>query len=151
MVSNHRLVRLLTQFTGEPIEDGQVKPEETLSRKDSVSVVDNRTGKKYELPISNNTIKAKDLSQIKLPGARIGLRAYDPGYTNTSAATSRITYIDGPAGLLTYRGYPIEQLAEKSTFLEVSYLLMYGELPTAEQLQYFQDRVMKHTFIHEDL
>jgi len=121
-----------------------------LSR-DTVTVTDNRTGEELEIAVTDNTIKAKDLSKLKLPGARIGLRSYDPGFTNTSAATSRITYIDGPAGLLTYRGYPIEQLAEKSSFLEVSYLLMYGELPSVSQLQYFEDRVMKHTFIHEDL
>jgi len=121
------------------------------TERDTVSITDNRTGETLEIPIRDNTIKAKDLSKIKLPGARIGLRSYDPGFTNTSAATSRITYIDGPAGLLTYRGYPIEQLAEKSSFLEVSYLLMYGDLPNAAQLKYFEDRVMKHTFIHEDL
>jgi len=119
--------------------------------RDTVTVTDNRTGETLEIPISDNTIKAKTLSKLKLPGARIGLRSYDPGFTNTAAATSRITYIDGPAGLLTYRGYPIEQLAEKSSFLEVSYLLTYGELPTLSQLKYFEDRVMKHTFIHEDL
>jgi len=118
---------------------------------DTVTVTDNRTGEEFDISISNNTIKAKDLAKLKLPDARIGLRSYDPGFTNTSAATSRITYIDGPNGILTYRGYPIEQLAEKSSFLEVSYLLLYGELPSAGQLQYFEDRVMKHTFIHEDL
>jgi len=123
----------------------------TYTERDTISVTDNRTGETFEIPIADNTIKAKDLAKIKLPGARIGLRSYDPGFTNTSAATSRITYIDGPAGLLTYRGYPIEQLAENSSFLEVSYLLMYGELPSVGQLKYFEDRVMKHTFIHEDL
>jgi len=157
-VTNDRLRRLLTQFStnaaggeedGEP-DHPQLEGEEALSR-DSLSVTDNRTGKSYELNISDNTIKAKDLSKIKLPGRPIGLRTYDPGYTNTSAATSRITYIDGPAGLLTYRGYPIKQLAEQSSFLEVSFLLLYGELPTATQLTYFTDRVMKHTFIHEDI
>jgi len=117
----------------------------------TVTVKDNRTGEELEISITDNTIKAKDLAKLKLPGARIGLRSYDPGFTNTSAATSRITYIDGPNGVLTYRGYPIEQLAEKSSFLEVSYLLLYGELPSAGQLQYFEERVMKHTFIHEDL
>lgn len=123
----------------------------TKTKRNTVTVRDNRTGETLEIPIVDNTIKAKDLSKLKLPGARLGLRSYDPGFTNTSAATSRITYINGPEGLLTYRGYPIEQLAEKSSFLEVSYLLMYGELPDVSQLQYFEDRVMKHTFIHEDL
>lgn len=142
MAPSARIWHVLNQLEEKP---------NTNTERDTVSVTDNRTGETLEIPIIDNTIKAKDLSKIKLPGARIGLRSYDPGFTNTSAATSRITYIDGPKGLLTYRGYPIEQLAEKSTFLEVSYLLMYGELPTAEQLHYFQDRVMKHTFIHEDL
>jgi len=126
------------------------KPSEEVTR-ETVTVRDNRTGETLEIPIADNTIKAKALSKLKLPGARIGLRSYDPGFTNTSAATSRITFINGPEGILTYRGYPIEQLAEKSSFLEVSYLLMYGELPSMSQLKYFEDRVMKHTFIHEDL
>lgn len=148
MAPNNRLEKLLSQFTGESYE--QLEAEKTLAE-DTLDIVDNRTGNKYTIPINDNTIKAKDLSKIKLPGAPIGLRAYDPGYTNTSAATSRITYIDGPAGLLTYRGYPIEQLANNSTFLEVSFLLLYGELPTQSQLDYFTGRVMKHTFIHEDI
>jgi len=96
-------------------------------------------------------LSAKEIQKIKVEGNPIGLRVYDPGYTNTCAATSRITYIDGPNGLLTYRGYPIEQLAKQSTFLETAYLLLYGELPTSNELSYFTDRVMKHTFIHEDL
>jgi citrate synthase len=79
------------------------------------------------------------------------LRSYDPAYFNTASVTSRISYIDGDKGILNYRGYPIEQLAEKSTFLEVSYLLIYGELPDKKQLNYFTTRVMRHTFIHEDL
>jgi len=142
MAPSARIWHVLNQLEDKPSTD---------TERDTISVTDNRTGETLEFPIMDNTIKAKDLAKIKLPGARIGLRAYDPGFTNTSAATSRITYIDGPAGLLTYRGYPIEQLAEQSSFLEVSYLLMYGELPTVEQLKYFEDRVMKHTFIHEDL
>jgi len=142
MAPSARVLHVLNQLGETPGKD--------LER-DTVTVTDNRTGETLEIPISDNTIKAKTLSKLKLPGARIGLRSYDPGFTNTAAATSRITYIDGPAGLLTYRGYPIEQLAEKSSFLEVSYLLTYGELPTLSQLKYFEDRVMKHTFIHEDL
>jgi len=142
MAPSARIWHVLNQLEDKPTND---------TKRDTVSVTDNRTGETIEIPIMDNTIKAKDLGKIKLPGARIGLRSYDPGFTNTSAATSRITYIDGPAGLLTYRGYPIEQLAEKSSFLEVSYLLLYGELPTAGQLKYFENRVMKHTFIHEDL
>jgi len=142
MAPSARVWHVLNQLGDKPSE------EET---RDTVTVTDNRTGETLEIPIADNTIKAKALSKLKLPGARIGLRSYDPGFTNTSAATSRITFINGPEGILTYRGYPIEQLAEKSSFLEVSYLLMYGELPNVSQLQYFEDRVMKHTFIHEDL
>lgn len=132
----------------------QLKAEETTEdagARESISVVDNRTGKDYELGITNGTLSAKEIQKIKVEGNPIGLRVYDPGYTNTCAATSRITYIDGPNGLLTYRGYPIEQLAKQSTFLETAYLLLYGDLPTSNELSYFTDRVMKHTFIHEDL
>jgi len=150
MPSQLRLARLLSQVSTKKGEE-QVTDQPTKASKDSLTVTDNRTGDTYELPITDNTIKAKDLSKIKLAGAKIGLRAYDPGYTNTSAATSRITYIDGPAGLLTYRGYPIEELANKSTFLEVAFLLLYQELPTRNQLEYFSERIMKHTFIHEDI
>lgn len=121
-----------------------------LSGKQSITVVDNRTGKSFELPITHDTIKASDLNKIKGDGFA-GLRSYDPAYFNTASVTSRISYIDGDKGILNYRGYPIEQLAEKSTFLEVSYLLIYGELPDKKQLDYFSGRVMRHTFIHEDL
>jgi hypothetical protein len=98
------------------------------SSKQTITVIDNRTGKSFELPITHNTIRASDLGKIKGDGFA-GLRSYDPAYFNTASVTSRISYIDGDKGILNYRGYPIEQLAEKSTFLEVSYLLMYGELP----------------------
>merc|ERR1719492_761137 len=93
----------------------------------------------------------KRSKKIKLDGAQVGLRVYDPGYTNTCAATSRITYIDGPNGLLTYRGYPIEQLAKNSTFLETAFLLLYGNLPNEGELNYFTERVMRHTNVHQDL
>jgi len=139
MAPKARVIRVLNQL------------DQDHEKKESVTITDNRTGEKHELKISHNTLKAKDLSKIKLPGARIGLRMYDPGYTNTAAATSTITYIDGPAGLLTYRGYPIEQLAEKSNFMEVAFLVLYGELPDRAQLRYFEDRIMKHTFIHTDI
>ncbi len=112
-------------------------------------MIDNRTGKRIEIPIKNDTIEAMKFFDLKVNGP--GLRLYDPGYTNTCVATSRICEIQGGKGILRYRGYPIEQLAEKSSFLEVSFLLLYGELPSAEQLNYFSNRVMKHTFVHEDL
>jgi citrate synthase len=118
---------------------------------ETITVVDNRSGKSYEIPIRHNTIDAQKLSQIRAKPNLPGLRAYDPGYMNTASATSRITEINGSKGILRYRGYPIEQLAEKSTFIEVSYLLLYGELPDERQLQYFNSRVMRHTFVHEDL
>jgi citrate synthase len=111
----------------------------------SLTVTDNRDGKTYTLPITNgNAIKGADLKKM-------GLKSYDPGYANTLAAKSKITYISGGEGILRYRGYPIEELAEKSTFLEVAFLLIYGELPTKEQAQYFTEKVMKHTYVHEDL
>jgi citrate synthase len=117
----------------------------------SLTIIDNRTGKKYEFPIKHDTVEAIKFWDIKANPAGSGLRLYDPGFTNTASATSKICEIQGGKGILRYRGYPIEQLAEKSTFLEVSFLLLYGELPDAEQLNYFTNRVMKHTYVHEDL
>jgi citrate synthase len=98
------------------------------SGKQTITVIDNRTGKSFELPITHGTIRASDLGKIKGDGFG-GLRSYDPAYFNTASVTSRISFIDGDKGILNYRGYPIEQLAEKSSFVEVSYLLIYGELP----------------------
>src|SRR5678816_3973375 len=102
--------------------------------KDSLTITDNRTGKQYHLPIQDGTIKARDLRQIKVADDDFGLMTYDPAFMNTASCKSRITFIDGDKGILEYRGYPIEQLAEKSTYLEVAYLLLNGELPTASQL-----------------
>ena len=99
----------------------------------TVTITDNRTGKQYELPIENNTIKAMDLRQIKTADDDFGLMTYDPAFMNTASCKSRITFIDGDKGILEYRGYPIDQLAEKSTYLEVAYLLLNGELPNAKQ------------------
>src|SRR5450631_794454 len=107
-------------------------PSETLT------IIDNRTGKAYELPIENGTVRATDLRQIRTDSEDFGLMAYDPGFMNTAACKSRITFIDGDKGILRYRGYPIEQLAEQCSFLEVAYLLLNGELPTADQLEYWQ-------------
>ena len=100
---------------------------------DTLSIRDNRTGREYEVAITDGTIRAADLNQIAVEGEP-GLATYDPGFVNTSSCRSSITYIDGDVGILEYRGYPIEQLAEHSTFLEVSYLLLNGELPTQTQL-----------------
>ena len=101
---------------------------------DTLTITDNRTGKQFEIPITNGTIRALDLRQIKVSPDEFGLMTYDPAFQNTASCKSRITFIDGDKGILRYRGYPIEQLAEKSTFLETSYLLLNGELPTTSQL-----------------
>ncbi|HVA31687.1 MAG TPA: citrate synthase [Gaiellaceae bacterium] len=117
-------------------------PSETLT------IVDNRTGREYEVPIADGTIRATDLRQISAEDGDGGLMSYDPAYLNTSSCRSEITYIDGDAGILRYRGYPIEQIAEDATFLETAYLLLEGELPTAAQLAAFEDDVRTHTYVH---
>jgi citrate synthase len=119
--------------------------------KDTLTVTDNRTGKTYELPITNGTIKAMDLRQMRVDDKDFGLMAYDPAFTNTASTSSKITYIDGDNGILWYRGYPIEELAERASFLEVVYLLMNGELPSAKQLGEFQGLVTMHTMVHENM
>jgi len=118
---------------------------------DSLTITDNRTGKQYQLPIQDGTIKAMDLRQIKVSDDDFGLMTYDPAFMNTSSCKSRITFIDGDKGILEYRGYPIEQLAEKSTYLEVAYLLLNGELPTATQLEGWTKNITYHTFINESI
>ncbi len=115
----------------------------------TLTITDNRTGKTYEIPIADGTIKAGDLRQIKTDAADFGLMTYDPAFMNTASCKSTITYIDGDAGILRYRGYPIEQLAEKSTFLEVAYLILNGELPTQAQLDTWTYEIIHHTFLHE--
>lgn len=117
----------------------------------TLTVTDNRTGKTYEIPIENETIQAAALRQIKVNSDDFGLMTYDPGYSATASCKSNITYIDGDKGILQYRGYPIEQLAEQSSFLEVAYLLIYGELPTKEQYDKWVYNIMHHTFLHENL
>ena len=102
---------------------------------DTLTITDNRTGRQYEVPIENDTIRAMDLRKIKVADDDFGLMTYDPAFMNTASCKSTITYIDGDRGVLEYRGYPIEQLAEQSSYLEVAYLLLYGELPTEEQLR----------------
>ncbi|MDX6638407.1 MAG: citrate synthase, partial [Solirubrobacterales bacterium] len=102
---------------------------------DTLTITDNRTGKTYEVDITDDTIKAMDLRQIKVNEDDFGMMAYDPAFTNTASCRSAITYIDGEAGILQHRGYSIEQLCERSTYLEVAYLLTFGELPTAPQLE----------------
>src|ERR1044072_7405118 len=118
---------------------------------DTLTITDNRTGKQYEVPIENDTIRAMDLRQIKVADGDFGLMTYDPAFMNTASCKSRITFIDGDLGILRYRGYPIEQLAEQSTYLEVAYLLLYGELPTKAQLEDWTWHVTHHTFLHESI
>src|SRR6202041_3588754 len=111
----------------------------------------NRTGKSYELPITHDSIREMDLRQIKVHPEDFGMMSYDPAFNNTASCISRITYIDGDKGILRYRGFSIEELAEKSTYLETAYLLLRGELPTAAQLKDWQYNVTHHTFIHESI
>jgi citrate synthase len=117
----------------------------------SLTITDNRTGKSYEVPINEETIRATDLRKIKVNDDDFGLMTYDPAFMNTAACRSAITYIDGDKGILEYRGYPIEQLAEKSTYLETSWLLLNGELPTKDELEAWKHTITYHTFINENL
>jgi citrate synthase len=117
----------------------------------TLTITDNRTGKTYEVPIENETIKAGDLRQIKVNSSDFGMMTYDPAFMNTASCKSAITYIDGDVGILRYRGIPIEQLAEKSTYLETAYLIFYGELPNKEQLATWTHEITYHTFLHENI
>ena len=119
--------------------------------KDSLTVTDNRTGKSYELPIEDGTIRGMDLRQIKTGPEDFGLMSYDPAFMNTASCKSRISFIDGDKGILRYRGYPIEQLAERSTYLETAYLLVKGELPKPSHLAAFTTNITDHTIIHENI
>jgi citrate synthase len=125
--------------------------EKAKTGKDSLTVIDNRTGKTYELPIENETIKAIDLRQIRVAADDFGLMSYDPAYLNTASCKSRITFIDGDKGILRYRGYPIEQLAERSKYLEVAYLILNGELPTRTQYADWVHNITHHTILHENI
>jgi citrate synthase len=118
---------------------------------DTLTITDNRTGKQYEIPIEFDTIRAMDLRQIKVADDDFGLMTYDPAFMNTASCKSRITFIDGDKGILRYRGYPIEQLAEQSTYLEVAYLILNGELPTKAELDDWTRNITFHTFINENI
>ncbi|MFL5318658.1 MAG: citrate synthase [Myxococcaceae bacterium] len=118
---------------------------------DTLTITDNRTGKSYEVKIADGCIRTADLRQIKVNDQDFGLMGYDPAFLNTANCRSAITYIDGDKGILEYRGYPIEQLAEKSSYLEVAYLVMNGELPTKKQLEEFSYLVTHHTYVHENI
>jgi citrate synthase len=132
-------------------EGGVAVANNSGSGSDSLTVTDNRTGKTYELPITDGTIKGMDLRQIKTSDDDFGLMSFDPAYTNTASCRSAITYIDGEAGVLEYRGYPIEQLCEQATYLEVTYLLVNGELPTRDQLDEWVHEITIHTYVHENV
>jgi len=119
--------------------------------KDTLSITDNRTGQAYEVPVTLGTVKAMDLRQVKVDAEDFGLMTYDPAFMNTAACKSAITFIDGDKGILRYRGYPIEQLAERASFLEVAYLLSNGELPTKPQLEQWERDITYHTYVHTNI
>jgi citrate synthase len=122
-----------------------------MSTKDTLTITDNRTGKAYELPIADGAIRAMDLRQVKTGPDDFGLLTYDPAFMNTASTRSAVTFIDGDKGILRYRGYPIEQLAERTTFLEVAYLLLRGELPAQKALDEWTWQVTHHTWVHENV
>jgi len=123
----------------------------TMTATDTLDVRDNRTGKSYSIPITDGTIRAQDLKQVQVDSDDFGLMSYDPAFMNTASCRSAITYIDGDKGILRYRGYPIEQLAEQATFLEVAYLLRNGELPTQDQYDTWVHDITFHTYVHENI
>src|SRR5215213_6106975 len=132
-------------------EGGVAVANDSGSGSDTLTVTDNRTGKTYELEVSEGTVKGMDLRQIKVDDDDFGLMSYDPAYTNTASCRSAITYIDGDAGIFEYRGYPIEQLCEQATYLEVAYLIVHGELPTRDQLDEWVHEITIHTYVHENV
>ncbi len=119
--------------------------------KESLTIIDNRTGKEYEIPIWNETIRAMDLRQIKINEDDFGMMSYDPAFKNTANTKSAVTLVDGEKGILRYRGYPIEQIAENSTFLEAAYLVLNGELPNKSELENWVNEITHHTFVHENV
>ncbi|HWH10485.1 MAG TPA: citrate synthase [Solirubrobacteraceae bacterium] len=128
-----------------------VEPPEGPATRDTLTITDNRTGRTYEIPIEDDSIRSLDLRQIKVEDDDFGLLAYDPAFMNTASCRSAITFLDGERGILEYRGYPIEQLAEQSTYLEVAYLLVHGELPTTPELEQWTHQITIHTFVHENV
>src|ERR687898_2564317 len=131
--------------------DGAAPPDGKASAEGTLSITDSRTGESYEVEIHDRTIKTMDLRQIKVSEDDFGMMGYDPAFLNTASCRSSITYIDGDAGILQHRGIPIEQLAEQSSYLELAYLLVFGELPTGPQLERWTFDVTHHTFVHEDI
>src|SRR5215218_7604604 len=119
--------------------------------KETLSVTDNRTGESYEVEVDDGTVRAMAFRQMKVSDDDFGLMAYDPAFTNTASCRSSVCFIDGEAGVLEYRGYPIEQLCEQSNYLEVAYLLIHGELPSREQYDRWEHEITIHTFVHENI
>src|SRR3984885_13622347 len=136
--------------TGEAASDGRAAAN-GATQQDTLTITDNRTGKSYELPITDSSVRATELRQIKVDEGEFGMLSYDPAFMNTASCRSAITYIDGEAGILQHRGYPIEQLCEHSTYLEVAYLLINGRLPTQDELAGWVDEITIHTFVHENV
>jgi citrate synthase len=126
-------------------------PVSTMTETDTLEILDNRTGRSYTVPIADGTIRAQDLRQVRVDDDDFGMMSYDPAFMNTASCRSAITYIDGDKGILRYRGYPIEQLAEQATFLEVAYLLRHGELPTQKQYDTWVHDITFHTYVHENI
>jgi len=140
------------QTKNPPVETAEEKTGAAAGeRGETLTITDNRTGETYEVEVTDGTVRAMDLRQIKVSDDDFGLMAYDPAFTNTASCRSAITFIDGEAGVLEHRGYSIEQLCEHATYLEVAYLLIFGELPTKAQLQRWVHDVTHHTFVHEDI
>jgi len=119
--------------------------------KDTLSITDNRTGKSYEIPITDGTVRTADLRQIRVDAEDFGLMGYDPAFMNTASCRSAVTFIDGDRGILRYRGYRVDELAEKATWMETAYLVLKGELPSAPQLEAWDQSIKKHTFVHENV
>ena len=135
----------------DPRADMKTPPSKAATNVDTLTITDNRTGKAYEIPIENGTVKAIDLRQIKTDPEDFGMMTYDPAFMNTASCKSTITFIDGDKGILRYRGYPIEQLAERCSYLEVAYLLIKGELPNKAQLEQWARQITTHTYVHENI
>src|SRR5258708_3864713 len=118
----------------------------------TLTITDNRTGKKYEIPVEQGSvIRAMDLRQIRVSEEDFGLMTYDPAFTNTASCRSKITYIDGDTGILRYRGYPIEELAQQSNYLETAYLIVKGELPNTKHFKMWEHNIKVHTMVHENI
>src|SRR3981081_4305474 len=134
-----------------PATQTRKNSEAATTGRQSLTITDNRTGKSYEIPITYDAIRAADLRQIKVEANEFGMMSYDPAFNNTASCISKVTFIDGDAGILRYRGYPIEDLAEKTTYLETAYLLIHGELPDEAQLKDWTYNVTHHTLTHESI